>query len=395
MLFASGLISSCKYDTTIANPDDYVKIYMSQAAESPASRTFIMADTLNTIIFGASYGGPAANEQDVQISFDASPELVASYNQTNETSYDVLPAGSYEFENKSGIIKKGQYSTDPLKIKIKTKGVLQQFKEYLLPVSIVQVSGNKPVNEMLKTTYFKVEAQREGMSFKVLSFGKAGGTIDMNAVANIVNAQAADIVLVREMDIKTTRSGGVDQAEVLSGLLGMPNYVFAESIASYQGGKYGATVFTKYPIVKKETYILPTGNANTEKGPLAVLELQINESQRITFAGTHLNANAAVRGVQLDELIRIMDDYKEKSMILAGNFNDRPVGGPAYIAMASKGWEYPCTTCPPNSPVVNPINYSDFIMYRTSQDFKVLNYTVGTASTSTHLPVIAQFTLYK
>jgi len=395
ILFISGLISACKYDTMIANPDDYVKVYMSQAAESPASRTFIMADTLNTIIFGASYGGPANLEQDVQVSFKASPELVAGYNQINETNYTVLPAESYTFESTTSMIKKGQTSTTPLKIKIKTKGSLQQFKQYLLPVSIAEVSGNKPINEALRTTYFRVEAQREGMSFKVLSVGKGGTALDMNAVANIINAQGADIVLVREMDIKTTRSNGSDQAEVLAGLIGMPNYVFAPSIAAYQGGQYGATVFTKYPIVKQETFILPTGNTNVEKGPLAVLELQVNSSQKITFAGTHLNATAAVRDLQLAELIRITEDYKDKPMVLAGNFNDRPINGTLYQTMAGKNWEYPCTTCPPNTPVATPVNYSDFIMYRTSQDFKVLTYTVGTASTSAHLPVIAQFTLYK
>ncbi|MNX74825.1 Endonuclease/Exonuclease/phosphatase family protein [compost metagenome] len=217
----------------------------------------------------------------------------------------------------------------------------------------------------------------------------------MNAVANIINAQGPDIVLVREMDIKTTRSNGMDQAEVLAGLIGMPNYVFAASIAAYQGGQYGATVFSKYPIVKQETFILPTGNTNVEKGPLAVVELQVNDSQKIIFAGTHLNATVAVRGIQLAELIRITENYKDEPMILAGNFNDRAVNGPLYLTMAGKNWEYPCTTCPANTPVAAPVNYSDFIMYKTSQDFKVLSHTVGTASTSAHLPVITQFTLYK
>lgn len=390
-----GLISSCKYDTSIANPDDYVKIYMSQATESPANRTFIMADTLNSIIFGASYGGPTDLEQDVQVSFKASPELVAMYNQTNETNYDILPQGSYEFENTTGVIRKGQTSTAPLKIKIKTKGVLQQFKAYLLPVSIVEVSGNKPVNEALKTTFFKVEAQREGMSFKVLTLGKGGTALDMNVVANIINAQAPDIVLVREMDIKTTRANGADQAKVLSELIGMPEYVFAVSIASYQGGQYGATVFSKYPIVNQETFILPTGNTSAEKGPLAVVELQINESQKITFAGIHLNANATVRSVQLAELIKVTENYKDKPMIMAGNFNERPVNGQLYLTMAENKWEYPCTSCPPNTPVATPANYSDFIMYRSSLDFKVTSHTVGTTSTSAHLPVITQFTIYK
>lgn len=395
ILLAGGIISSCKYDTSIANPDDYVKIYMSQAAESPANRTFIMADTLNTIIFGASYGGPANLEQDVQVTFKASPELVTTYNQANETNYEVLPANSYTFESTSGVIKKGETATAPLKIKLKTKGVLTQFKQYLLPVSIVEVSGNKPLNNALKTTFFRVEAQREGMSFKVLTIGKGGTALDMNAVANIVNAQAPDIVLVREMDIKTTRSNGADQAEVLAGLIGMPNYVFAPSIVAYQGGQYGATVFSKYPIVKQETFILPTGNTNVEKGPLAIVELQMNATQKVTFAGTHLNANATVRDVQLAELIRITEEYRDKPMIMAGNFNDRPVNGALYLTMAGKNWEYPCTTCPANTPVATPVNYSDFIMYRTSQDFKVVSHTVGTTSTSAHLPVITQFTLYK
>lgn len=395
VLVLVGILPACKYDTSISNPGDFAKIYMSQATESPAPRTFIMSDTENTIVYGASYGGPGVLEEDVTVNFKAAPELVAGFNQANETNYEVMPASSYMLEGASAVIKKGERSTTPLHIKVKTRGFLQQFKPYLLPVSIASVSGGKVVNERLKTVYFRIEAQREGMPFKVFALGKGGGFLDMTAVANLINAQSPDIVLVREMDIKTTRSGGADQAAVLSALIGMPNYVFAPSIEAYQGGQYGATVFSKYPIVKSETFLLPTGNTNTEKGPLAILELQMNASQKIRFAGTHLNANATIRAVQQDELVRITEAYKDLPMVMAGNFNDRPTAGPLYVTMAGKLWEYPCTTCPPNTPATNPANYSDFIMYRSSQDFQVLSHTVGTTSVSTHLPVITQFNLYK
>ncbi|RNI33021.1 DUF1735 domain-containing protein [Rufibacter immobilis] len=396
LLLASCGLTACKYDTDIPNPSDYVKIYLPQAIEAPAKRTFTMADTLQSIVFGVAYGGPDVPGSAVEVSFKVDENLVQTFNTTNGTNYAVMPSGSYELNQTTATIPSGSVSSLPLKIKVRTNGVLEPFKQYLLPVSIDQVSGNLPINNNLKTAYFLVEAQKEGTSLKVMSFGKGAGIYNMALAADIINQHSPDILLVREMDMNTNRNGKVDQAAVLAPLIGMPHYLFVTSISNFDGGgAYGCTIFSKLPLKQAVTHILPTGDENTEKGPLGVITVELSNGTEIVFAGTHLSSNATRRGVQLPELVKILNTYTTEPLILAGNFNDRPPAGPVYVSLAEAQLIFPCSTCPPNTPVANPVNFSDFIMYKNPSRFRVISHTVGASSTSAHLPVITQFQVYK
>ncbi|TZF86024.1 DUF1735 domain-containing protein (plasmid) [Pedobacter sp. BS3] len=390
IMFAGLFLYTCKYNTDIANPGDYVKIYMPQATDAPAKRTFVMADTLQTIIYGAAYGGTDYPGNDIEVSFKVDNSLVQDFNTKNGTDYAVMPQGSYELQTTSATIKKGELKTAPLKIKIKTAGSLEAFKQYLLPVSIEQVSGNLPVNENLRTSYFLVEAQRDGISLKVMSYGKGSGYNDMNALAASINTVNPDLLLVREIDKGTTRNGNTDQPAILSKLIGMPYYAFANGL-DYQGGKYGCVVYSKFPIVDSAAYQLPTTPA--EKGPLAIITVQVNDTHKLVFAGTHLNANATYRSTQTPALLNIMSAYTDIPVILAGNFNDKPVTGDTYVQMATQ-FSFPCTTCPANYPASAPATNSDYIMFKPSASFRVLDYTVAGSSVSTHLPVIVQLQMF-
>ena len=389
LLLLLVLIGGCKYDTDIVNPESFVKIYMPQAVEAPAKRTFTMADTAQTIIYGAAYGGPNSPSEDIEVTFKVDETLVQEFNSKNGTNYAVLPQNSYTLQKNKSIIKKGEVTSEPLKIKVKTKGFLEGFKQYLLPVTIAQLSKDVPLNANLKTAYFLVEAQREGILLKVMSFGIKSGTIDMNAVADIVNTQNPDFLVIREIDSETTRSSGKDLPQILSELISMPNYIFADAQA-YQGGKYGAVVYSKFPIVSSKKQQL---YANvTEQGPLGILEVKINDNQKLIFAGTHLNANAARRDLQAAELVSVMDAYTEP-LIVAGNFNDKPTTGPAYTLFGSK-FSFPCVTCPGNFPKAAPASNSDMVIFKPANRFGVVSHSVGAVSTSDHLPVITQLQLY-
>lgn len=383
------LTTGCKYDTDIVNPENFVKIYMPQASVSPAKRTFTMADTEQTIIYGAAYGGTGYPSENIDVTFKVDESLVQLFNTTNGTNYEVLPPNSYTLEKATSVIKKGELATEALKIRLKTKGFLEGFKQYLLPVSIAQLSKQIPLNENLKTTYFLVEAQREGILLKVMSFGIKSGTIDMNAVADIVNANNPDFLVIREIDSETTRSSGKDLPKILSELITMPNYIFADAQA-YQGGKYGTVVYSKFPVISSKKQQL---YANvTEQGPLGILEVKINDNQKLIFAGTHLNATATRRDPQAIELVNIMDAYTDP-VIVAGNFNDKPITGPVYTTFASK-FSFPCVTCPPNFPKAAPATNSDMVIFKPSDRFRVVSHSVGTVATGDHLPVITQLQLF-
>lgn len=152
--------TSCEKEL-IDNPDQYSRIYMPQAIEKPAERSFVMADTLQTIYFGAAYGGVDDQPNDINVSFKVSAALLDSFNIKNETDYSLMPEGSYSIEKNEAFIPSGNFNSEALKIKVKTVGGLEPLKDYLLPVTIEQVTPQVEINKELQTTYFLVRSEYE------------------------------------------------------------------------------------------------------------------------------------------------------------------------------------------------------------------------------------------
>lgn len=382
------LLGACSYDTAIPNPEEYARIYMPQAADQSSKYQFVMTDSAQTIVYGAAYGGPDYPSDDISVTFNADPSLVDLYNNENGTTYEVLPEGSYELEKASAVIQKGELKTDPLRIRIKTAGFLEAFKEYLLPVTIGQTDGGASINEDLRTAYFVVEAQREGINLKVMSYGKRNVAFDMEEVAAVIRAHNPDLLVVREMDINTQRNGDIDQAAELGRLTGM-NYFFAKAL-DFQGGYYGCAVFSRFPVIESAAYLLtvPSG----EPGPLATITVKINESQELFFAGTHLSLNEEYRLGQAEMLLDVIGE-QDIPVIVAGNINDQ-LEGATYTSLKQELMMICEEECPPNYPADGPVSYTDNILYSPGDRFHVSGIEVGTASTSSHLPVIANLLFF-
>jgi hypothetical protein len=167
LLILLGLINStlwygCK-DTFDALPEqpleNYINVYMPQGVNGPVTTNLKVKDNLvQTAIFGAVYGGYGYPESDVPVSFSVDNSLVAAYNTTNKTTFEVLPASAYSLAATSAVIPQGKTSTDPLKITFKTTGAgaLNAFTTYLLPVTMS--CQTVKVREALKTVYYIVRA---------------------------------------------------------------------------------------------------------------------------------------------------------------------------------------------------------------------------------------------
>lgn len=537
VLMSAFYFGSCKYDTDIATPEAYERIYMPQAGKNPVTYHLTMSDTAQTLIYGADYGGVGYPASDINVHFSVEPALVDSFNQANNTDYKLLPAGSYELEATDAVIPKGDVNTkplalkittigklehgvqyllpisistagniknsdalgvtyflvdakynvinvemtgadknpisklmnmadtaqtisftakasadgdlpadvtvrlaavqrlvdtfnlkngttyekmpegsfdlvqlsgtihsetgnsDPFEIKVKTKDALTPFVEYLLPVQITEAAGNVPVSSRIdidaakSTLYYLIQATKNGVELTVLSYGKGSGYNDMEALATSIKTYQPDLLLVRELDMNTTRSGPADQPKQLAALLGMPYYVFANAL-DYQGGKYGSAVFSKYPIDAAMTKTVMLSSSKDEKGPLAITKVMVDGKYPLTFAGTHLNANAAIRNeMQVPELVDIMKQYTGP-VILAGDFNANPSDASDTYGVLTTTFTRPCQDCPPNYPASAPKSYSDYILYKSAADFSVLDYHVGQNAIGTHLPVVLKVKFY-
>src|SRR4030095_13030808 len=71
------------------------------------------------------------------------------------------------------------------------------------------------------------------------------GSIDLPRLAHVTQSLHPDLVALQEVDIKTARTGQVDQAAELARLTGM-HYVFGKAI-DFDGGQYGNVVLSRYP----------------------------------------------------------------------------------------------------------------------------------------------------
>ncbi len=158
LFIASGCRKE-KYDLPDQPVDSYTRVYMPEAVNGPVVKTFKITDSVQTVTYGANFGGQGYPENDIPVTFTVDNTKVDSFNLANKTSYKVLPAGSYTLSGTTSTIPKGRLSTPPLSISFVTKGTgaLEALKTYLLPVSIT--SASLKINEALRTTYYVIKAQ--------------------------------------------------------------------------------------------------------------------------------------------------------------------------------------------------------------------------------------------
>jgi endonuclease/exonuclease/phosphatase family metal-dependent hydrolase len=69
---------------------------------------------------------------------------------------------------------------------------------------------------------------------------------NLTQVAEVIRSTGADIVLLQEVDRRTTRSGGEDHVAMLASLTGF-HVAFGKSL-DYQGGEYGIALLSRYPL---------------------------------------------------------------------------------------------------------------------------------------------------
>ncbi|RYD89752.1 MAG: DUF1735 domain-containing protein, partial [Sphingobacteriales bacterium] len=150
--------ASCKKAVDIpGGPDSaYSMIYLPAAARTTNVYTLRMVDSVQVISLGAIYGGTGSAESDIKVDYSVDEAAVDTYNSVNGTTYTVLPLSAYELPA-GAVIPSGQINSNLVDIKINPNNGMQLFKQYLLPVTISNVSGGK-VNEKLRTAYYIVSA---------------------------------------------------------------------------------------------------------------------------------------------------------------------------------------------------------------------------------------------
>lgn len=238
-------------------------------------------------------------------------------------------------------------------------------------------------------------APPEPMTLRVLTYNihhgeGADGKFDYDRLAAIIKSVEPDLVALQEVDVKTRRSSGVDQAAVLGELTGMHHY-FAEAMP-YQGGSYGEAVLSRHPIVARYTHKL---RADAEQEPRAVAVVSIEPWQqfpmRVVFGGTHLcHQSGATRLRQVRSIVGNRA-YDGSATILAGDFNFTPDSEP-YRVMIASGWADAAAAVGdprPTVPADDPQQRIDYVFLRPANAWRVVEVRVlDEPVASDHCPVL-------
>lgn len=251
----------------------------------------------------------------------------------------------------------------------------------------------------------EVPDEEKTITLKVMSYNAR--TTDANAGPLFTDLKAyikeynPDLLLLRQVDSATTRALKINRPLEVATETGM-NVFFAKAI-DYQTGGYGNAVLSKFPILSSKS-IKVTGG--TEVRSLASITVKIDEFNNLTFLGTELDPlavdrNESNRIAQVQQIMSYTNSLTNPT-IFVGNFNfnrtgegyDKIKDTQVYDYVADQ-FTFACLSlgCVLNTPVANPTSVFDYVSFKPSDSFKVSNYTTGTKTTSTFLPVIAQLKL--
>ena len=212
--------------------------------------------------------------------------------------------------------------------------------------------------------------------------------LDLQRIAEVINAERADLVGLQEVDRGVKRTEGKDEIAELAQLTRM-NYVFAHNL-DYQGGQYGVAILSRFPI-KQIDHRKYENRREAERRGMIRAEIEF-AGQTINFVTTHLDYQFEDgRAFETEQMLKFLEGFKGP-LIVVGDFNDEP-GGAAHKLMLTgfedawivakikaQGFSYPAD---------EPVKRIDYIFTRRSDRLGVKRPRIVTTLASDHLPVVA------
>jgi endonuclease/exonuclease/phosphatase family metal-dependent hydrolase len=221
--------------------------------------------------------------------------------------------------------------------------------------------------------------------------------INLERIAKVIKSVAPDVVALQEVDRKTKRSNGVDQAEELSRLSGM-KMVFGRTI-DYPGGLYGNAVLSRLSIQNVTNHSLPFTEGREPRAVLAV-EIVVPTSGSapgglFTLYATHFDftPDSGDRLKAVEIIAGLIDKNPDRPAVLAGDLNAAPES-PALKALAALWQSAGVGRTLPTVPVKNPKQQIDHILFHPLDRWKVVDVRViAEPMASDHRPIVAALEL--
>lgn len=251
--------------------------------------------------------------------------------------------------------------------------------------------GRTPSDHWPVTAVLRAARADQASTLRVLSYNihhgrGTDGTIDLPRLARVIRSADPDLVALQEVDERTTRSGGVDQAAELARLTGL-RMVFGPQI-DYLGGRYGQALLARVPLGPPTVHELPGIGGDRERRIAVAAEVD-HPRGRLTFVGTHLHHRSEeARAAQARAIAAALAGVDR--CILAGDINALPGSEP--LATLGGAWRLVAAGDgpPPTFPAGQPIRAIDHVFIRPASGFDVIDLRVlEEPVASDHRPLLA------
>jgi len=217
------------------------------------------------------------------------------------------------------------------------------------------------------------------------------GRLDLERIAALIKAQAADLVALQEVERGTQRTQRRDLPAELAQLTGL-TVRFARTIP-YQGGEYGTAVLSRFPIRRVAHTPLKVIGQGEQRG---VQQVWVDvHGTEILFLNTHLDhrRDPAERERSVVEIRELVAAAGPVPVIVAGDFNAVP-DSRAIATMReflTDAWTVAGRGPGFTIPVRQPNRRIDYVW--VSPHFTPVRMEVLSSEASDHLPIVAELAL--
>jgi endonuclease/exonuclease/phosphatase family metal-dependent hydrolase len=149
-----------------------------------------------------------------------------------------------------------------------------------------------------------------------------GGDLDMGALASTIEAERADLVSLNEVDQRTQRSRGLDEARELARATGL-RVVYGPNLP-WQGGLFGNAILSRLPMVRTANHTLPVRSGLEPRG-LLTADVRVGR-RTVSFSSVHLtdgDLGETSRILQARAVAQLVEHAAYPS-IVAGDLNAEP-----------------------------------------------------------------------
>ena len=230
---------------------------------------------------------------------------------------------------------------------------------------------------LLALPAYAAPPQLRVMSYNIHHGEGTDAKFDLERIAKIIVDSQADVVALQEVDVKTKRASGVDQAAKL-GELTKGKIAFGAAMP-FSGGEYGGAILSRWPVTIRKVHQLPQ---EKQREPRIAIEAVIkpdNGLPEFVFVSTHFcHQSETTRTAQAEKLNQLLPEKDGPPVVLAGDFN-ASYDSPTLKTLRAARWR----------DTASHDNVIDYIFVRPQDAWRVVETkTLPEPVASDHLPIV-------